>query len=60
MLDTGKVFFLSMYLSKDPGRSVCAMPKRQMDYMKCEVMRFFKLHKGGVEPISMTVPRKVC
>jgi hypothetical protein len=37
------------------------MPKRHMDYMKCEVMRFFKLQhtKGLVEPISMTVPRKV-
>ena len=46
-------------MSKDPGRGVCSMPKRHMDYMKCEVMRFFKLHKTGVEPISMTVPRKV-
>ena len=54
-----KVFFLNMYMSKDPGRGVCSMAKRHMDYMKCEVMRFFKLHKTGVEPISMTVPRKV-
>jgi hypothetical protein len=54
------VFFLSMYQSTVPGRSVCTMPKRHMDYMKCEVMRFFKLQhtKGLVEPISMTVPRK--
>ena len=56
------VHFLNMYQSTVPGRSVCAMPKRHMDYMKCEVMRFFKLQhtKQLVEPISMTVPRKVC
>ena len=36
------------------------MPKRELDYMNCEVMRFYKLNsKGMVEPISMTVPRKV-
>ena len=36
------------------------MPKRELDYMKCEVMRYYKLQtKGLVEPISMTVPRKV-
>ena len=56
------VFFLNMYQSTVPGRSVCSMPKKEMDYMKCEVMRFFKLQhtKNLVEPISMTVPRKVC
>lgn len=56
------VFFLNMYQSNVPGRSVCSMAKRHMDFMKCEVMRFFKLQhtKGLVEPISMTVPRKVC
>ena len=38
-----------------------ALPKREVDYMKCEVMRFYKLlTKGPVEPVSMTVPRKVC
>jgi hypothetical protein len=54
------VFFLNMYQSTVPGRSVCSMPKKEMDYMKCEVMRFFKLQhtKNLVEPISMTVPRK--
>ncbi|CAI8034341.1 Coronin-1A [Geodia barretti] len=54
------VFFLSMYQSSVPARSVCSMPKRHMDFMKCEVMRFFKVQhtKGLVEPLSMTVPRK--
>ena len=60
--DSPYVFFLSMYQSTIPGRSVCSLAKRHMDYMKCEVMRFFKLQhtKGLVEPLSMTVPRKVC
>ena len=60
--ENGKyVFFLSMFQAKEPQRSVCALPKRNVDYMKCEVMRFFKLgnNKGLIEPISMTVPRKV-
>lgn len=58
---TDSVFFLNMYQSTVPGRSVCAMPKKEMEYMKCEVMRFFKLQhtKSLVEPIAMTVPRKV-
>lgn len=56
-----KVHFLSMYQTNIPGRSVCAMPKKDLDYMKCEVMKFFKLQhtKSIVEPTSMTVPRKV-
>ena len=56
------VFFLNLYQSNVPARSMCSMPKRHVDFMKCEVMRFFKVQhtKGLVEPISMTVPRKVC
>ncbi len=54
-------FFLNMYQSTAPQRGMGCMPKRHMDYMHCEVMRFFKLQiKGMIEPISMTVPRKVC
>lgn len=54
------VFFLSMYQSKDPQRGMGYMPKRELEYMKCEVMRYYKLQtKGLVEPVSMTVPRKV-
>jgi hypothetical protein len=54
------VFFLTMYQSKDPQRGMGYMPKRELEYMKCEVMRFYKLQtKGLVEPVSMTVPRKV-
>ena len=54
-------YFLNLQPLKDPTRGMGAFPKREIDYMKCEVMRFFKLvTKGNVEPISMTVPRKVC
>lgn len=59
--DPPGVFFLSMYQSKDVKRGAAAMPKRLLDHMQCEVMRFYTLQtKGLIEPISMTVPRKVC
>ena len=46
--------------SKDPSRGACSMPKKEVEYMKCEVMRFYRLtQKGFVEPVAMTVPRKV-
>ena len=49
-----------MYQSNLPQRGVGSMPKRKLDYMNCEIMRFYKLNsKGMIEPISMTVPRKV-
>ena len=38
------------------------MPKRELNFMKCEVVRFYRLLTAGagcVEPVSMTVPRKV-
>jgi len=51
--------YLNMKQGKDPIRGMGCMPKREIDYMKCEVMRFFKLlTKGLVEPVAMTVPRK--
>ena len=58
------VFFLNMYQAKEPQRGVGCMPKRQLDYMQCEVWRFYKVTPttrpaGFVEPISMKVPRKV-
>ena len=54
------VFFLSMYQGNGPQRGVGIMPKKEMKFMECEVMRFFRLQvKGIVEPLSMTVPRKV-
>ena len=64
MTDTAPyVYFLTMYQQSSqagPQRGAGAMPKRDLDYMKCEVMRFYLLKtKGNVEPVSMTVPRKV-
>ena len=54
------IHFLSLYQTKDPQRGMGCMPKRELDYMKCEVMRFYRLvTKGYAEPTSMTVPRKV-
>jgi len=48
-----------MYQSNQPQRGVGSMPKRKLEYMNCEIMRFYKLNpKGMIEPISMTVPRK--
>lgn len=52
------VFFLTLYTAQQPSRSACVMPKRFLDVMKCEVMRFFMLQKNTVEPVAMTVPRK--
>lgn len=55
------MFFLSMYQGNGPQRGVGLMPKKDMKFMECEVMRFYRLQvKGIVEPLSMTVPRKVC
>ncbi len=48
-----------MFMAPKPQRGVGVMPKRELNYMKCEVMRFFTVKAAGVEPVSMTVPRKV-
>ena len=50
-----------MYQSNATQRGCGILPKRFVNFRECEVMRFYKLHaKGMVEPVSMTVPRKVC
>ena len=55
------VFYLDMYQSNVPQRGAGVLPKVSVDYMHCEVMKFYKVQhtKGIVEPISMKVPRKV-
>lgn len=54
------VFFLSMYQSAQPVRGAACIPKKHVDYMHCEVMRFYNLiAKGLIEPVAMKVPRKV-
>lgn len=52
--------YLNTYVTSNPQRGMGCMPKRFLNHKDCEVMRLFKLHnKGLVEPIAMTVPRKV-
>ena len=55
-------FFLSQMLGNIPQRGACVMPQHNLDYLRCEVMRFYRLQhtKGVVEPMPMIVPRKVC
>ena len=60
MEESPYVQYLSTYVSSNPQRGLGSMPKRYLNHKDCEVMRFFKLHnKGLVEPLPMTVPRKV-
>ena len=54
------VYFLNMYQPTQPVRGAACLPKKHVNYMHCEVMRFYNLiTKGLIEPVSMTVPRKV-
>ena len=50
--------YLSQFVSGTPQRSLAVLPKRGVDVMSCEILRFYKLHGDLVEPISMIVPRK--
>lgn len=53
--------WLTNYSATVPQRGVCYMPKRGCDVTTNEVAKCFKLTAKGVcEPISFTVPRKVC
>ena len=53
--------WLTNYSANVPQRGVCFMPKRGCDVTINEVAKCFKLvAKGYCEPISFTVPRKVC
>ncbi len=56
------VFGLSLVTYTLPARGVCVMPQHNLNYLKCEVMRFYRLQqtKSVVEPVNMIVPRKVC
>ena len=50
--------YLNQFVSGTPQRSLAVLPKRGVDVMSCEILRFYKLHGDLVEPISMIVPRK--
>ncbi len=45
-------------LGGDPIRSVCLMPRRDLDIMDCEAARVFKLSDKDIVPISFKVPRR--
>ncbi len=40
-------------------RGACYAPKRCLNFMDCEVFRFYRLCSTNVEPVSMIIPRKV-
>lgn len=54
------IHFLSQFQSGSPQRGFGQMPKRGLDFKKCEIVRFYKLHtqRDICEPLSMIVPRK--
>lgn len=57
--DPPNCFFLNMYMSSEPQRGACCMPKKDLNHMDCEVFRLYKMtNKNMIEPLSMTVPRK--
>lgn len=50
---------LSEYMSSDPQRGMCFMPKRGVSTHDHEVVRFFKsVNDTMIEPISFIVPRR--
>ena len=55
-------YYLSTFQSSDPQKGCGFMPKRGCNVSHNEVVRVFKVHstKPICEPISFTVPRKVC
>jgi len=56
--DNKKLQPLGVYRGPEPQKGGAFVPKRAMDTKKCEVMRFLKLTRNSVLPISMVVPRK--
>eukprot|EP01029_Cantina_marsupialis_P029115 TRINITY_DN779818_c0_g1_i1.p1 TRINITY_DN779818_c0_g1~~TRINITY_DN779818_c0_g1_i1.p1 ORF type:complete len:437 (-),score=161.77 TRINITY_DN779818_c0_g1_i1:457-1767(-) len=41
-----------------PQNGICMMPNYALDVMKCEIARFVKLTREGVEHVSMRIPRR--
>lgn len=46
------------YMSSDPAKGLCMMPKRSLDVKACEVARFYFLGAKSMYPIRMILPRK--
>jgi len=49
---------LSNVRGKESSKGWCCLPKRSCDVLKCEVMRFHKLTRDGVEGMHFRIPRK--
>ena len=58
MAESPWLSYLNQFVSGTPQRSLAVLPKRGVDVMSCEILRFYKVHRDLVEPISMIVPRK--
>ena len=51
---------LSEYRHSSPQKSLGKMCKRGLDFSRCEVFRFYKLHPNNwIEPLPMFCPRRV-
>ena len=46
------------YLGKTETKSLCLIPKRAVDVMKCEIDRILQLTRRDIVPISFSVTRK--
>ena len=56
-----KLYDLYIFNSQTSQKAMCCMPKRGLEFMDCEIMRFYKLLNSTamVEPVSFFVPRRV-
>ncbi|CAM9714461.1 unnamed protein product, partial [Chrysoparadoxa australica] len=51
-------FAISEFRSTKAAKGMAFVPKRGMNYMKCETARMLKLTSDEVQPLSFIVPRK--
>jgi len=56
--DKRMVYQLGSYRDTEPQKGGSFLPKKGLDTSRCEVMRYMKLTKNAVIPISFMVPRK--
>lgn len=56
--DSEVVYFISEFKSQTPTLGLSMFPKYGLDISECEIVRLYKGHTGGIQPISFNVPRK--
>lgn len=56
--DSEVVYYVSEFKSQTPTLGLAMFPKYALDVAECEVVRLYKGHTGGIQPISFNVPRK--